>query len=206
MEPFQAVAALVQQAHRQLSREIRSAGAIVAFLEWKHSEGKGIDDRLYNVGVDKVLADILELDWDTTTGWKVKLQRSAPKRDEALGAPLANELNVDLSLGQAPEGNGVLTYNELRQQVQIVEPPPFGGSVPRDWTDADDTKTTIWMQQNGIQVRGNTMSGSCIQTVARDYDINPLRHYLHGLVWDGTPRVDTWLNTYFGVDCSDLKI
>lgn len=195
---------LVEQARRQLSRELRSAGAVVASLTWNSSEGKGIDDRLYNVGADKVLADLLAVDCDKTSGWQARLQRSEPKRDETVGKPLANETNVDIALRHSPEWDGVLIYNELRQLVQVVEPPPIGGTVPRDWTDADDIKTTIWMQKNGIQVRGREMSGSCVQTVARDRSVNPLRDWLNGLVWDGTNRVDFWLNRYFGVACPDL--
>ena len=196
---------LVEQARRQLSRELRSAGAVVASLTWNSSEGKGIDDRLYNVGADKVLADLLAVDWDNTSGWQARLQRGEPKRDETVGKPLPNETNVDIALRYAPEWDGVLIYNELRQLVQVVEPPPIGGPVPRDWTDADDIKTTIWMQQKGIQVRGIGTVGSCVQTVARDRSVNPLRDWLEGLVWDGVHRVDSWLHTYFGVDCSDLQ-
>jgi predicted P-loop ATPase len=42
--------------------------------------------------------------------------------------------------------------------------------------------------------------GRGIQAVARANPIHPVREYLHSLTWDGTPRLDTWLTTYFGVE------
>ena len=36
-------------------------------------------------------------------------------------------------------------------------------------------------------------------TVARDHSFHPVREYLEGLMWDGSPRLDSMLTTYFGV-------
>ncbi|MCX6606162.1 MAG: DUF3854 domain-containing protein [Acidobacteria bacterium] len=183
---------LVEAARRQLSREIRSAGAVVAFLPWPADEGKGIDDRLAGVGPEKVLAELAALDWDCTTGWKAKLRRTDNDKPKAL------LLNVDIALRHAPEWEGVFCYNELRQQVQVIEPPPIGGAVPRDWNDADDTATAIWMQIQGLDVGRDTV-GPVVQALARGNTINPLRDWLNEIVWDGTRRVDSWLVEYFGV-------
>jgi predicted P-loop ATPase len=37
-----------------------------------------------------------------------------------------------------------------------------------------------------------------ITTEAHEAPVHPVRQYLDGLVWDGTPRLDTWLTTYAG--------
>lgn len=183
---------------RKLSQHLGELGAIVAYLDWKGAEGKGIDDRLANVGPEKVLAHIASLDFDQATGWKAKLQRGEPTRKNEQGKILANEFNVLTALSNAPEWEGVFEFNELTQRVRAVQPPPIGGPVPRDWFDSDDIKTTIWMQANGIQVRGKETVGSCVQAHARENSVNPLRDYLESLHWDGTPRVDSWLMEYFG--------
>jgi predicted P-loop ATPase len=195
----------VKAARFTLSRELRAAGAVVAFLEWDAAEGKGIDDRLAKLGADEVLADYDALDFDRTTGWKAKLQRGEPTRKNEQGKVLANEFNVRTALANAPEWEGVFEFNELTQRVRAVQPPPIGGPVPRDWTDADDINTTIWMQANGIQVRGKETVGSCVQGQALQNSVNPLRDYLEALEWDGEPRVDGWLNEYFGVEPSSYS-
>ncbi len=184
---------------RKLSDHLKGLGAAaVAFLPWPAEEGKGIDDRLAVVGPDKVLADIAALDWDCTTGWKAKLRRTDKDKPKAL------LLNVDIALRHAPEWEGVFCYNELRQQVQVIEPPPIGGAVPRDWNDADDTATAIWMQTQGLDVGRDTV-GPVVQALARGNTINPLRDWLNEIVWDGTRRVDSWLVEYFGVAGSNYS-
>lgn len=186
---------LVKAARFTLSRELRAAGAVVAVLEWDAAEGKGIDDRLANVGPDEVLDDIAGLDFDRTTGWKAKLRLTEKDKPKAL------LFNADVALRHAPEWEGVFEFNEIRQRVRVVELPPIHGPVPRDWTDADDTATAIWMQGQGIDVGRDTV-GPVVQALARENTVNPLAEWLDGLQWDGTPRVDGWLVEYFGVEAS----
>ena len=38
---------------------------------------------------------------------------------------------------------------------------------------------------------------------ARHNSFHPVRDYLNGLTWDGTPRIDRWLETYGGAEDSD---
>ena len=41
-----------------------------------------------------------------------------------------------------------------------------------------------------------------VQDLARQAGFHPVRDYLDGLTWDGTPRVDQWLVRYGGAeDC-----
>lgn len=41
--------------------------------------------------------------------------------------------------------------------------------------------------------------------IAHENPYHPVCDYLDGLVWDGTPRIDTWLAEYCGADHSDLN-
>lgn len=43
-----------------------------------------------------------------------------------------------------------------------------------------------------------THAGQVIKHIAQEYTINPLRTHLKSFRWDGTQRLDTWLNTYMG--------
>jgi predicted P-loop ATPase len=42
------------------------------------------------------------------------------------------------------------------------------------------------------------IAGQAVETVARDATFHPVREYLGGLAWDGTPRLDHWIDTYLG--------
>ena len=65
------------------------------------------------------------------------------------------------------------------------------------WTDNDDTALAIWCQHQGVKVRPATCAAA-VQLVAADHPHHPVRAYLDGLRWDGTPRLDTWLEVYLG--------
>lgn len=181
----------VKAARYNLSRELRTRGAEVGILEWDETRGKGIDDWLANDGPETVLEAIAAVDFNRTTGWKAKLKVSEG------GKPKALLINADIALRTCPEWEGVIANDEFRQKVRIVAPAPIGGEVPRDWSDADDTRTAIWMQGNGIDL-GRDIVGQAVQSVAMDNPVHPLRDWLDSRHWDGTPRVDTWLTEYLG--------
>ena len=65
------------------------------------------------------------------------------------------------------------------------------------WTDNDDTALAIWLQHQGVRVKPATCAAA-VQLVAADHPHHPVRTYLEGLRWDGTPRLDDWLETYLG--------
>jgi len=65
--------------------------------------------------------------------------------------------NVDIALRFSPEWQGVLAYDEFKQKVRIVAAPPIDTRWPKDWSDEDDTKATIWMQEKGIFVDVRTV-------------------------------------------------
>src|SRR4051794_18144153 len=68
----------------------------------------------------------------------------------------------------------------------------------RPWTDTDDTALAVWLQHREVPVKPATCAAA-VQLVATDNPCHPVRDYLNGLVWDGTKRLDGWLETYLGV-------
>lgn len=187
----------VKIARACLSRELRTRGAEVGFLEWDEARGKGIDDWLANEGPSPVLAALNSVDFNRTTGWRANLRAGAPKKDGTPGKPLPLLLNADIALRTCPDWEGVFAFDEFRQKVRAVAKGPIDGVVPRDWADVDDVRTAVWMQQHDINL-GRDIVGLAVQSVARDYVIHPLRDWLDSLHWDGTPRIDTWLSSYMG--------
>jgi predicted P-loop ATPase len=115
------------------------------------------------------------------------------------GVPLGNLRNVLHALRHAPEWRGVLAYDEFAARVVTTKPPPWGGPPGERWADDHDTRACAWMQEQHIPAALGTV-GHAIQTVARENRVHPVRDYLNALKWDGTPRIDTWLTDYLGVE------
>jgi predicted P-loop ATPase len=115
------------------------------------------------------------------------------------GVPLGILRNVLYALHNAPEWNGILAFDEFGGRVITMKPPPWGGAPVEKWEDDHDTRACEWMQEQHIRApRGDVWHA--IQTVARESRVHPVRAYLGGLQWDGTPRIDTWLTDYLGVE------
>ena len=54
----------------------------------------------------------------------------------------------------------------------------------------------------GVPLRPTTCADA-VMAVADENRFHPIRDYLDGLAWDGTPRLDGWLETYLGATVPD---
>jgi predicted P-loop ATPase len=118
------------------------------------------------------------------------------------GKIVANLANLMLILREAPKWNGVLGYDEFNVRVVIRRRPPWGNELPDSpWTDHHDSLTRVWFQSGGIYPAAGDV-GRAVQAAARHNAFHPVRDYFESLVWDGVPRLDTWLVTYFHAEDS----
>jgi predicted P-loop ATPase len=105
--------------------------------------------------------------------------------------------NLILFLTHHAKWKGVLAYDEFSTRVMIRKRPPWGECAPEtEWTDHHESQTRVWFQREDINA-GLGDVGRAVQAAARRNPIHPVREYLDALVWDRTPRLDTWLSTYF---------
>jgi len=74
--------------------------------------------------------------------------------------------------------------------------------------DDDISEIQEWLQQQGLPLIGQTTVQQAVNLVAREHAFHPVRDYLNGLVWDGVPRLDTWMRNYLGCNQSNqyLKV
>lgn len=101
--------------------------------------------------------------------------------------------NVYLILENHASWKKVIAYDEFSGLVVKLKPPPFAGAELGEWTDMDDLRCTLWMQQKyGFAPRQDVVMGA-VMLIADLFKYHVVRNYLNSLQWDGTPRLDRWL-------------
>lgn len=117
-----------------------------------------------------------------------------------------NLANVITALVEDPELIGCVAYDLMARSISLRRALPGDDkfTAPRLWDDADTGKLQDYLQTTVNMARvGKETVQQGADLVARNVLFHPVRDYLDGLAWDGTPRVDTWLTTYLGVPASD---
>jgi predicted P-loop ATPase len=67
--------------------------------------------------------------------------------------------------------------------------------------DHHETMVRTWFESEDI-IANQSNIGRAIQAAARFNRFHPVQDYLNSLIWDGKPRIDTWLSVYLGADDS----
>src|SRR5690606_27128048 len=112
--------------------------------------------------------------------------------------------NAALILANHPAWVDAVRYDEFRNII-VATRPPMGsdelaqGFAAREWTDADDTRTAIWLSREFDASFVSKTVGEAINVVSRANGFHPVREYIDALQWDGVARLDTWLAVYAGV-------
>ncbi len=122
------------------------------------------------------------------------------------GSPERNEASVITALSNDAAFAGAIVFDEFRQEVLVHRPLPWDGGdpVPRPWSEADDVRCAEWLQRRDINISPKVVSRS-VGAVARDIRVHPVRSYLDGLCWDGTPRLERWAITHLGAADTPLN-
>ena len=134
------------------------------------------------------------------TGWQALL--TVDDKDRVQKTPH----NAALILGNDPEWDGVLCFNERSDRVLFQKSPPwhddYAGTketYPREVRDDDATRTSIWIERKMRVAFNPDLLAKTIDVAARQRVVEPVRDELEALTWDGERRVDTWLARYLGV-------
>jgi predicted P-loop ATPase len=118
------------------------------------------------------------------------------------GNPLPDVRNAITILEHDPAFRDALRFDELRQAPVCQALPWDRAAEWRRWTDNDVTRLAAWFQDLGCSMSVDNAHRAAI-AVAQDHAFNPVAEYLRGLQWDGKPRLDHLLPTYFGADGDD---
>jgi putative DNA primase/helicase len=137
--------------------------------------------------------------------WRAGLLRTKARdgRDARVRSCPANVMHV---LGHHPDWQGVLAFDELREAVVTMKPPPCRDEdrptrhEAGEWTDDDTARTGAWLSRVVDVDFSRDAIEQGVVTLAHRCPTHPVREYLHALKWDGAARVERWLTTYLGVD------
>jgi len=95
---------------------------------------------------------------------------------------------------------GLFVLNEFADEIFLCKRPPWDNSrqfVPRPFDQYDIINLSAKLERLGLDCT-NTRTADAIKVVAHNHKIHPLRVRLNRMVWDGKPRLATWLRDYMG--------
>jgi putative DNA primase/helicase len=114
-----------------------------------------------------------------------------------LGYVLGNLNNTLAVLSRHPAWRGVIAYDEFSGRIMKRKPPPFAVAELGEWTDFDDVRAQSWIHRElGFEPKKQTLIDAVL-LAADGGRYHEVKAYLDDLVWDGKPRVNTWLVEYF---------
>ena len=108
--------------------------------------------------------------------------------------------NLILFLREHPAWIGVFAFDLFNERV-VVRKRPYWGDEPPDTplTDHHESLVRVWFQGQDIAANQGDV-GRAVQAAARSNSFHPVRDYFDALVWDGKPRIDSWLSTFLHAD------
>lgn len=137
--------------------------------------------------------------------WKPAVADWEAKLLSRRGETVACLANVALVLGNRSEWVGVIAHDAFSTRTMKRRPLPGApaGDELGEWTDVDTSRTIIWLTNEYGMTPGATMVDEAVELIARANTYHPVREYLSGLHWDGTPRIDGWLADFMGVPLTE---
>lgn len=132
------------------------------------------------------------------------------------GAPRPTAANARIVLKNDTEWRAVFTHNAFSQQTLVYGqmPQPTCGhdfqqsGAPAPISDEDVWMTKVWLEDSKYRISlPKDQVRALIEAEARQTAYHPVVEYLESAwqQWDRTPRLDTWLNTYLGVEQSEYS-
>lgn len=118
------------------------------------------------------------------------------------GRPFPNLANAMIALRSDPAVKDAFAYDKMLCAAMLMGPIANEGSKfkPRPVTDIDVSSLQEWLQLAGLPNIGKETAHQAVDLRSRECAFHPVRDYLTGLRWDGTPRINGWLATYLGAE------
>lgn len=131
-----------------------------------------------------------------TDDWRDDLTRNRDGKIEATSWNLMLILEHDQDLRE------LFFLDQFANRVCLTRQPPWPGGSRDEFTDVDSSELAIWIgspRRYGVSMKRDLVIDT-VEAVARRRAKHPVREYLHGLTWDGVPRIEGMFGAMYGVD------
>jgi putative DNA primase/helicase len=112
--------------------------------------------------------------------------------------------NIQTIFNHHPALKGCFCYDEFADEIIVRQPPPWDqrdSFKVRRVEDVDGVNGQYWFDSIGLRVvKGAVMDGITAAAYEPSNIINPAKDYFETLIWDGKPRLDTWLHEWLGAN------
>lgn len=200
------VEAVPSPARNTVRDQSRSGDAARMVVQIKRDRGTIDDFR------KAVTSDPLTAEWAAEKGER-EIERTWARigvtQTDKAGVPRSNLRNTMLMLRARPAVCGLLAFDEMQCCTMLMHAVPIysasariAPSAPRPVEDADVTALLEYLQAAGLPALTVNVLHLAVDARAMECRYHPVREYLDGLAWDGTPRLDGWLTTYLGAEAT----
>jgi predicted P-loop ATPase len=108
-----------------------------------------------------------------------------------------------IALRSEPPLSTCFAFDEMQEAAMLMFPlPGQPHSFRKPVTDNDVSIVQTYLQHAGLCRISRDVVHQAVDMRARELSFHPVRDYLEGLVWDETPRLTHWLETYLGAEPS----
>jgi predicted P-loop ATPase len=128
--------------------------------------------------------------------WRADLTRSKEGNVQATLSNLFAIIENDEALA------GLFGLDEFANRVALHRTPPWLGSHGGEFRERDASELAGWLGNpfGYRMVVKSSLVLEAVETIARRHRFHPVRDYLHGLEWDGTPRMRRLFIDHCGVE------
>lgn len=143
--------------------------------------------------------------FNITNGWRSELDKTER------GLIKITAKNTSLHLRHELGAAEWLGYNLLTDRVEFLANPPWDVNakkrkyIGRGLDDHDYISAKMSLARRFKFEPTTNLTFEAVDYEAKQNSFHPIRDWLKELVWDGTPRVDTWLIDYLGAKPNDLN-
>ncbi len=124
---------------------------------------------------------------------------------DSYGRPIPNVANAMLALRGDPALLDAFAFDQMASLPMLTRAMPRDGVPgvacdPRPVTDQDGGALQEYLQHLGLPRIPRDTVFQAIHMRAHERAFHPVREYLSGIIWDGAPRLGTWLSAYLGAE------